>query len=704
MTIYYQSDDHLGVMLSTRGTIWNRVLPFCIYSSIAYLLVAYILPDFAGIDIRMGSSSSSDSLTLLISFLVVMRFDMEFSTFSSATAEFYHILGDCHLVASNARAFTASDMSPKANEWRRLMRVALVDFVVAACQSVQDDDLIMRIFEGELEPGDSDPLALVERIHDVIQAHGEYITADEHKLTIFHEMKMHEYCSRMCDEYVEVGKYKETPTPFPFVQVARVILYCYLLSLPLFISDEFSFANVFSIFFAVYGLFGLEVVSDEIGDPFGDDANDLEIKQMCAATVHHIRHQLDGDAAYYLRILDREYGSHSMKPNSRPNKLYPPPSEEKLKLAATKSNTPVKHVKDKDNLSVANDDADAYRMLGKDEMDMYNHDKALQFLSKALNCRPSASQSASILELMGDIYTRIGRQDKAIERYQEALRLKRKTKMMTLLSKIGDSFYVSGEHEKALSIYIQALPLKTVEEGWDSEGVAQMYHRIGLVYFELGDTDLALDNLWHALRAKKRKALSQDDSTYWNALNERLNSTVEEDIASVLFCMGILHEERCEYEWALTYLSECVTIQQSHPHPQYGIHPDIADTYLHIGAVHYKCGRKHDAEDAYNRARKSKNTFVKNSSSYVPPDEEEEKAARKNSVWREEAQHIWNVKSFIYPGFETVYDYYKQQGYSQPSVSVPQSANPEQQVVVKLDKTDGVGTGSTAPETWSIIE
>ena len=155
---------------------------------------------------------------------------------------------------------------------------------------------------GELEEGDEDPLQLAETVHDIIIQHKDYLTNPETKLTIYHEMVLHEYTGRMLDEYVEVGKFKETPTPFPFVQVARTILYCYLLTLPIFISEDFNPMNVISMFFAVYGLFGLEVVSDEIGDPFGDDDNDIEINKMMKATIHHIRQQLDGDSAYYLRV------------------------------------------------------------------------------------------------------------------------------------------------------------------------------------------------------------------------------------------------------------------------------------------------------------------------------------------------------------------------------------------------------------------
>lgn len=653
------------VLFATKGTIWGSVLPFCIYSAFAYILFMYVIPTYYRDDFLTNTalSSSSDSITLLVSFLVVMRYDAEFSTFVAATTEFYHILTDAEQVALHAVTFTSSDTSDKANEWRNELKKALVSFVHAAVQSIHDGDQVIRIFEGSILPGEPDPLKLAARVHDVIVKHHEHLLVD--RLTIYHEMKLHEFVGRMLDEYVEVGKFIETPTPFPFVQVCRTILYFYLISLPLFISNEFSFPNVASVFFAAYGFFGLEIISDEIGDPFGDDCNDVEIMQAMKASIHHIRHILEGDVTQFVALVENEAngkgGNYFYDEGSSPQdlariKLRGVSFRTPKKTAATSSRgvvsekavRPPRDVKDLDDLSVANDEAEDLRILGMDEMELFNLDRALDYFKMALRTVPQPSQAASILELMGDVYSLQGRHTKALERYQEALRLKRKTKMMKLLSKIADEFFLSGEYEKAISIYMQALPLKSIEDGWDSDGVAQMYHRVGLIYFDRGESDLALDHFWHALRAKKRRALGSDQGTYWGALHERVGTCDEEDLASVLFCMGLAHEERCEYEWAMASLGEALVVQGRHLGRD---HADVANTLLHIGAVHARLGEVNEARATYTRARDMQRRLeeAERSNSVKDVNALETRGRRKESSWRAEAKKILEKKSYQFP-------------------------------------------------------
>ena len=689
MTIYYESSDHLRVMMATTGTIWREVLPFCIWSAVAYLVVARILPEYADIDIRIESGSSSDTLTLLVSFLVVMRFDAEFGTFCAAATEFYHILGDCHLVASYAHNFTAADTSPKANEWRRMMRKALNEFVIAACDSVQDDDMMCRIFEGQPLPDDPDPLTLAENVHDCIILHKNYILG-EHQLTIHHEMLLHHFTTKMLDEYVEVGKFKETPTPYPLVQVCRTILYCYLLALPLFLSEDFNFANIFSMFFACYGLFGLELVSDEIGDPFGEDDNDIDIQKLKNHTVWHIDHLLSGDSAKYLRELER---AHSYRPG-----LY----EKNPVILTQKSVRPPRLVKDIETLEIAKNDAERFCFLGKDEMAMRNFEASLDYYKRALKEGPQPTVACTILELMGDAYSALELHEKALERYQEGLRMKRKTKMMVLLIKIANSFFAQGEYEKSLGIYCQALPLKSVEEGWDSDEVAQIYMRIGLIQFESGNSDLALDHLWHALRAKRKRSLAKDDQNYWAALQERMSTSNEQQMATILFIMGVIHEERCEFEWALTYFTECLAAQQRHPPQGFTINPDCVHTYMHIGSVHYKCNRRDQAQENYQRALYTKRHIEAG----ADDDSSEVVYSTIENKWNEEAMRIWMGKRYIYPGSETIYDYHEGNTSTESEQSNMKRPQLERTAPSKkLPQALGTApTGSESHESWSVME
>lgn len=78
--------------------------------------------------------------------------------------------------------------------------------------------------------------------------------------------------------------------------MSRILLFLWIFTLPLpILNNEDNSVVVPSVcmFFITYGFFGLEFVSIELDDPFGDDANDLEIQHLSRTIKDGIRKDLD---------------------------------------------------------------------------------------------------------------------------------------------------------------------------------------------------------------------------------------------------------------------------------------------------------------------------------------------------------------------------------------------------------------------------
>jgi len=73
-------------------------------------------------------------------------------------------------------------------------------------------------------------------------------------------------------------------TPLPFVYVVHLrralILYCF--TLPLALVGEYGWAAIIDTLLVAYLFFGIEEIGVEIEDPFGLDANDLPLENICA--------------------------------------------------------------------------------------------------------------------------------------------------------------------------------------------------------------------------------------------------------------------------------------------------------------------------------------------------------------------------------------------------------------------------------------
>lgn len=81
---------------------------------------------------------------------------------------------------------------------------------------------------------------------------------------------------------------KHTPIPYAYSLFLKKIIFIYVITMPLPFSIDFKYWAIPIVIFIFYAFASLELISEEIEDPFGEDANDLptdEIAQRINATI-----------------------------------------------------------------------------------------------------------------------------------------------------------------------------------------------------------------------------------------------------------------------------------------------------------------------------------------------------------------------------------------------------------------------------------
>lgn len=119
-----------------------------------------------------------------------------------------------------------------------------------------------------------------------------------------------------------------TPIPFPYVHLCKVLLMFFLLMTPLVVEVELGFfANVILPTAVAMSLLGIDAIATEIENPFGDDANDLDIVR-CIAT-------LEAECLQMLELAGDDRALASFKHLQIPEQLreYNSGQETKLFLA-----------------------------------------------------------------------------------------------------------------------------------------------------------------------------------------------------------------------------------------------------------------------------------------------------------------------------------------------------------------------------------
>ncbi len=88
---------------------------------------------------------------------------------------------------------------------------------------------------------------------------------------------------------------KNTPIPYSYSLFVKKFIFIYILTMPISMVSEFQYAIVPIVMFVFYVLASLELLAEEIENPFGTDPNDLPTEALCE-TIRKSVHELADSA------------------------------------------------------------------------------------------------------------------------------------------------------------------------------------------------------------------------------------------------------------------------------------------------------------------------------------------------------------------------------------------------------------------------
>lgn len=74
---------------------------------------------------------------------------------------------------------------------------------------------------------------------------------------------------------------KNTPIPYSYNIFLKKMIFLYCMSLPVFFGSEFCYTTVAITVIVLYVFASIELIAEEIEDPFGEDDNDLPLDDIC---------------------------------------------------------------------------------------------------------------------------------------------------------------------------------------------------------------------------------------------------------------------------------------------------------------------------------------------------------------------------------------------------------------------------------------
>ncbi|KAI8449813.1 Bestrophin, RFP-TM, chloride channel-domain-containing protein, partial [Phakopsora pachyrhizi] len=89
----------------------------------------------------------------------------------------------------------------------------------------------------------------------------------------------------LTDSMTSLDRILTTPIPFGYIVHLKVVIWGYLFFLPMQLLGTFGYLTIIAVFLVSFAFLGFLAVGEEIENPFGYDANDLDMDRFCHSVI-----------------------------------------------------------------------------------------------------------------------------------------------------------------------------------------------------------------------------------------------------------------------------------------------------------------------------------------------------------------------------------------------------------------------------------
>ena len=268
----------------TLRMLWKEIL----YMGAFTLLVDYIVMTYFPNSHILEKLVSVYSLVgFVISLLLVFRTNTAYERWWEGRKKWGELVNDTRNLGTKLSVIL------KNKEDREFFKRMIPNFVFACKEHLRKGAIIMELdlTDDEIKlllPKKHIPLAIVqllqERLHKLNK---ENIISNEDYLRLDHNL------NKFLDSLGACERIKATPIPFSYSLFIKKFIFIYVTTIPLAFVSTFGYWSAFIATFIFYVLVSMELLAEEIEDPFGPDDNDLPTDQLSERIKLNMEELLD---------------------------------------------------------------------------------------------------------------------------------------------------------------------------------------------------------------------------------------------------------------------------------------------------------------------------------------------------------------------------------------------------------------------------
>jgi putative membrane protein len=260
--------------------IWVIVATVAIYAAIVLVIELYFLPDLKELGAELHGF-----LGLILGMLLVFRTNTSYDRWWEGRKAWGQLVNDSRNLAIKVRTCVEADAADKRQigQW-------LIDFAFALKGHLRGDIRLseLRGFSGSTVEPVHVPAYISARIYEQLerwkqtsQLGGfELLFLDQHAASL---MNVCGVCERI----------QKSPISVSYRWFIRQSIGIYLLTLPWGFIGSFGFWTIPAVAMLAYFMIGLEMIAEEIEDPFGLSEDDLLLDELCQTIDRSVTSILD---------------------------------------------------------------------------------------------------------------------------------------------------------------------------------------------------------------------------------------------------------------------------------------------------------------------------------------------------------------------------------------------------------------------------
>ena len=276
----------VAVLTSLHNTpvaarIWGAVAFAALYAAAVVWVEVHYFDDMFTI-----GSQFHGVLGLVLGTLLVFRTNTSYDRWWEGRKLWGQLVNDCRNLAIKVETCVKADEAEKDQlaQW-------LIDFAYALKGHLRGGIRLAQLpgFENTTEQPTHVPAFLSERIYDQLE---RWRQADQ--IGGFELLFLDQHAASLMNVCGACERIQKSPISISYRWFIRQSIAIYLVTLPWGLVEDFRWWTIAVMALITYFMLGVEVIAEEIEDPFGDHEDDLKLDDICRTIEQSVRVIMSG--------------------------------------------------------------------------------------------------------------------------------------------------------------------------------------------------------------------------------------------------------------------------------------------------------------------------------------------------------------------------------------------------------------------------